>query len=303
MGEANLHSLQSVADLDDALGRYADRATKCLERVEANLRWQLSELAQRREEAEGQVRACRSKCASGSDQDDEEADREYREAKDRLQQIRRWERRTLEAEQTYRAVASRFERTLTDQIPKAQVTLRAKSADVSAYLAVQLDGDLLPSSQTVSPRADQGAAPNTETPQLDAIVRFSLPAGFRWVSLEHISRRDDLGPKEGFSKVSENDMRRVFGTLRRQLLPYLQLHMEANAGTFREIDGLTAAGIPKARQLAYEVFFGDGAIVLDWFEAYAAFSVTNGRHRIKVARDLGWPAVPARVAQSPGATR
>ncbi len=250
MACANLLSLRSVADLDDALGRYATRATECLDRVEARLRRQSSELAQIREEAEGQVRACRSKSASGSDQDDEEADREYREAKDRLQRVRRWERRTLEAEQTYRAVARRFERTLTDQIPKAQVTLRAKSAEVSAYLAVQLDGDLPPSRQTVSPSADQGTAPNTATPQLDAIIRFPLPAGFRWVSLECISRLDDLGPKEGFSKVSENDMRRVFGTLRRQVLPYLQVHTGANAGTFREIDGLTAAGIAKPRQLA-----------------------------------------------------
>ena len=115
------------------------------------------------------------------------------------------------------------------------------------------------------------------------------------MSLEHISRRDDLRHDEGFSKVSEHDMRRAFGTLRRQVLPHLQSHPEANGLTFLELDGYTTEGTPKPRQKAYDVFFGQEAIVLDGPYSDGTFSVTNGRHRIQVARELGWPAVPVRV--------
>ena len=134
-----------------------------------------------------------------------------------------------------------------------------------------------------------------ETPKLDALTQLPLPSGFRWVSLEHISRRDDLGADEGFKKVNESDMRRGFGTLRRQVLPFLESHPEANSHSFLEADGYTPEGAPKPRQQVYEAFFGQGAIALDGPSPDGIFSVTNGRHRIKVARDLGWTAVPVSI--------
>ncbi len=146
-----------------------------------------------------------------------------------------------------------------------------------------------------APPPSQAASATSEAARLDSIVQFSLPPGFRWVSLEHISRHDDLAGDEGFDKVSENEMRRGFGTLRRQVLPYLANHPNANGLTFLELDGWTAEGVRSREQKAYDAFFGDEPIVLDGPYPDGTFRDTNGRHRIKVARELGWPAVPVKV--------
>lgn len=83
--------------------------------------------------------------------------------------------------------------------------------------------------------------------------------------MKDISRRDD----EGFNKVSENDMRRAFGARHIKVIPYILKYI-LKLITFLELDGYT-----------------DGN-----------FFVTNGRHRIKVARDLDWAAVPVKCVRA-----
>ena len=95
-------------------------------------------------------------------------------------------------------------------------------------------------------------------------------------------------------------IRKNFGTLRRQVLPFLARNPGADAEVFRELDGYTEDRKPKARQKTYEAFFGAQPIILAGPLSDGTFSVTSGRHRIKVARDMGWSAVPARVTGKPG---
>ena len=298
MASAELLSLNVLTDLAEALGRFGSRGKECLDLAEANLRQQMAQLADRRQEAERQLRVCEIDCASASEEKADEAEQSLAEAKERLSLVRRWQGRTEEACQAYRSFARQFERTVSEQIPKAQLKLRTKHDEGAAYLGVQLDGDAQPSQRAAAAPPSLTNAPTQEMPKLDSVVQFSLPPGFRWVLLGHISRRDDLRHDEGFSKVSEHDMRRAFGTLRRQVLPYLDNHPEANGLTFLELDGYTTEGTLKPRQKTYDVFFGEGAIVLDGPYSNGTFSVTNGRHRIQVARDLGWSAVPVRVIES-----
>ncbi|WP_295438168.1 hypothetical protein [uncultured Thiodictyon sp.] len=298
MASAELFSLNVLTDLADALGRFGSRGKECLDLAEGNLRRQMAQLAERRQEAERQLRVCEIACASASEEEADEAGRALAEAKEHLSLVRRWHGRAEEACQAYRSFARQFERTVSDHIPKAQLKLRTKHDEGAAYLAVQLDGDVQPIQRAAAAPPSLTNARTQEVPKLESVVQFSLPPGFRWMSLEHISRRDDLRHDEGFSKVSEHDMRRAFGTLRRQVLPYLDSHPEANGRTFLDLDGYTTEGTPKPRQMTYDVFFGAGAIVLDGPYSDGTFSVTNGRHRIKVARDLGWSAVPARVIES-----
>lgn len=294
---AELLSLKALTDLDDALGRFGDRGKQGLDDVDASLRRQIAQLEERRQEAARQVRVCEARCACESDEHDADADaeQELEDARERLRLIKRWQRTADEACQAYRSVARRFEHVAVEHIPKARLKLRTKFDEAAAYLSVQLDGDIQPIQRASATEAGRTPPRTVSTPKLDSVVLFSLPPGFRWVPIEHISPRDNLGRNEGFIKVSEEDMRRAFGSLRRQVLPYLKNHPEASAATFRELDGYSAEGTIKPRQLAYQVFFGDDPIVLDGPQTDGTFSVTNGRHRIHVARDLGWPAVPARV--------
>ncbi len=300
MENANLLSVSALTDLDDALARFGSRAKECMETVQASLRSQMAELAARREEAQRQIRVCEINCAEASDEELEYFERQLEEAKDRLYLVKRWQTKAEESCQSYFAAARHFERIATDHIPKAQLKLREKNDQSAEYLEVQLDSDVQSFQRAELPPQPRQTNPSaSEISKVDSMQQFSLPPGFRWVSLEHISRRDDLRRDEGFSKVSEHDMRRGFGTLRRQVLPYLQEHPDTNGLTFLGLDGYTTEGAPKPRQKAYDVFFGQEAIVLDGPYPDGTFSVTNGRHRIKVARDLGWSAVPVRFSGQP----
>ncbi len=300
MDAANLGSLEGLQDLDQAFGRFQVAAKACLEAAGNRLGAQLRQLHERREEAQRQVRACQRAVRESDEETHDDAVRSLLEAEERLREVHRWCRSAEESAQSYRAAARRFEKLIEADLPRTQLRLRATRDEAAAYLSVQLDGDV---AITTGARASASGAPApavVEPVAADPLVKFPLPPGFRWVSVDHITRRDDLREDEGFPKTSENEMRRGFGTLRRQVLPFLARKPGADAEVFRELDGFTDAGAPKQRQKVFEAFFGDGAIVLDGPLSDGTFSVTNGRHRIKVARDMGWSAVPARVTGKPG---
>jgi hypothetical protein len=297
---ANLGSLDGLDDLDQAFGRFRSAAKACLETAGHRLSAQLAQLRERSEEAQRQVRACERALAEADDDDSDDASRALMEAQEHLRTVNRWLRRAEDSAQSYRMAALRFERLMEEDLPRTQVRLRGIREEGIAYLSVQLDDDVAVSTTPRPPDSIQSVPAVVESVDTDPLVEFPLPPGFRWVSLDHISQRDDLRDDEGFPKVSEHDMRRGFGTLRRQVLPFLAQNPDANAHVFQELDGYTAVGAPKPRQKAYEAFFGDAPIVLDGPRSDGTFSVTNGRHRIKVARDMGWSAVPARVIGKPG---
>ena len=179
MESAELLSLNALTDLDDALGRFGSRAKECLDAAEADLRRQLAQLAERRHEAERQVRVCAMDCAAASDDEADYAARALAVAKERLSLVTRWQGRAEEACQTYRSFARQFERRVSEHIPKAQLKLRTKHDEGAAYLAVQLEGDAQPIQRAATPPASQATAPSLETPKLDSVVQLSLPPGFR----------------------------------------------------------------------------------------------------------------------------
>lgn len=295
MDSAELHTLSALTDLDQALGRFVDRSKGCLEAVQASVQHHMNEFADRLSEAKRQIRVCQVNLAEASDAERDEAERLLDEAMERYRLVTRWLARAEDACQAYRRVARPFEAIANEHIPRAQHKLRTKHDEAADYLVLQVEGTAQIIQRAVPMPTTPTAPAVDKMRKLDSIVEFPLPPEFRWVSLEHISRRDDLRSDEGFDKVGEHDVRRVFGTLQRKVLPFLESHPEANGLTFLDLDGYTEEGALKPRQKAYEVFFGQDAIVLDGPLADGTFSVTNGRHRIKVARDLGWPAVPVRV--------
>ena len=300
MDAADLGSLDGLDDLDQAFGRFRGSAKACLEAARNRLGTQLAQLRERREEGQRQVRACERVLSEADDEDYDDASRALIEAQERLRTVNRWLGRAEESAQSYRTAALRFERLMEEDLPRTQLRLRGIRAEGAAYLSVQLGDDVAVATSHRSPDSTQAAPAVVEPAVTDPLVEFPLPPGFRWVSLDHISQRDDLRDDEGFPKVSEHDMRRGFGTLRRQVLPFLAQNPDANARVFQELDGFNDGGGPKPRQKAYEAFFGDASIVLDGPLSDGTFSVTNGRHRIKVARDMGWSAVPARVIGKAG---
>ena len=122
-----------------------------------------------------------------------------------------------------------------------------------------------------------------------------LPSGFQWVRLNEISAGDDLRPDEGFPKVSEAEMGQGLFHLMTVILPALAANPGARSDDFRERDHEQQLEFQAGSQHAYEAFFGNDAIALTRQPGSSAYGVTNGRHRIHVARRNGWVALPVRV--------
>ena len=91
-------------------------------------------------------------------------------------------------------------------------------------------------------------------------------------------------------------MLRGFETLYTEILPAINDPTNpANKDTFRRRDEDEMVPYEKGTLRIYEVFFGDDGIHLDRGQNDKLFSIDNGRHRIKVAMDAGWTAVPVKM--------
>lgn len=130
----------------------------------------------------------------------------------------------------------------------------------------------------------------------DSLMAVPLPAGFEWVMLDDIRRDDDLRPDETFHKgVTEQDMAAGLGKLASYVLPRLRFVQGADSDLFRAFDRGRGWDYPNGVQKIFEVFFGTDSIVLSPSPDGQGYGVTNGRHRIHVARLEGWTALPAKV--------
>ncbi len=140
-------------------------------------------------------------------------------------------------------------------------------------------------------------APGSVDPRHRAsLTAVPIPAGFEWVMLDDIRREDDLRPDETFHKgVTEQDMAAGLRKLASSVLPTLKSMKGANSDLFRAFDRGRGWDYANGVQKIFEVFFGAESIVLTRSPDGLGYGVTNGRHRIHLARLEGWAALPAKV--------
>lgn len=184
-------------------------------------------------------------------------------------------------------------------IPMARKFLLTKASLLRSYHAVRLDLD---GSTDSPPPAGHGGDKNSGGGLIswEDITQVVLPGGFVWVRLDDIALQDELKNVQrpgDFSKVAYDEMRSGAQRFIERVLPVVA--RGANLATsehFAELD--RAAGVPYEHglQRVFEAFLGRWTpIYLCRGQTDERFSITNGRHRIKVASDLGWTAVPAQV--------
>lgn len=94
-----------------------------------------------------------------------------------------------------------------------------------------------------------------------------------------------------FQKVSYPEMQRGLNVLDEVVLP--SVRAGADGDYFSRLD--EARGVPygQGTRRVYDAFFGDSAVLLN--RVGNRYTVTNGQHRIFLARELGMTSLPARV--------
>lgn len=301
---AEVLSVQALRDLDDALARFAAQALQVPDAVAPEIKKRVMALEERRYEAAREVRYWEERY--GEAEDDEDTNyiaRRLEEAESELRNIECWQRRVEESLSAHQSAMASLKRLATDHTTKARTFLFQKEAELQAYLAAQPSHESPVSAGASTAQPDVMVSPSTRTANDAASVdNLPLPKGFRWVPLEEIDQSRLPGRKD-FPEGSYGEFRHRLNLLRRKVLPVLKSKAHADRDHYHELDrrsGRVRQGLvhPDSLGRTYELFFGEDHIHLDRRVGDPRFDVTNGGHRIKVAKDLGWPAVPALAVET-----
>lgn len=219
------------------------------------------------------------------------------EAEENLQQAERWLERVREATVSY----TRSARTLAaGDDERAVAFLQDRIAELEKYLAIKIDSGATGSSFSfegpgILPNAI-GALEQTVASGLEGITESILPSGFDWVPLSSINAVEmaSLPADEEYRKTPKAEIQRGFEALRSDILPAIK-QSGADSDFFFKLDQVSGKNAEHGVQRVYDAFFGSDPIALNRTLKEGEYEITSGRHRIKVAREQGWPAIPAKL--------
>jgi hypothetical protein len=301
--------LESIALLESwaiEYQRFADRAAQGLRVAEHRFRarWEALEHAYRVQKAH--ISELREELETCEDEEKEDVQAALEEAKAHLEEMRAALTEVRSQYEEFRRRAQELTTLLEEKVPKAKAFLRNRAAELRAYVTLMLPGagGSAPTSgaSQAAPAASQpqGAesAPSPSSPPGDP-SHYKLPAGFRWVVIDDI--QFDQPGDETFSKVAREEFRRGWHDLPK-VLESLQnrLHMTPadNSFYFYRLDLRAGRSYADGLQRVYDAFFGSDPIRLEKVPGSDAWRVIDGRHRLRLAVELGWTMVPV-VAHEP----
>lgn len=290
---ANVSSVETLRDLVAGLQDFSRRRSECLDELERPLARRVERLEDRREAWERELRQ-RQRAYDDADEDDDlrYLEMQVEEAEEQLRQVERWAQRVRESQAYFTRCANTV---VSGPDQRAIAFLQSRIAELEEYLGMtSYSLTALPGIEILTNIVN--AAEQTIAASFDGLTESPLPKGIAWVSLTEISaaEMDNLPSDDDYEKVPKAEMERGFAILQRDILPAIK-QRGADSDYFYELDRQSGQPPNRGLKSVYDAFFGLEPITLDRSLDGAEYSVTNGRHRIKVARELGWPAVPAKV--------
>ena len=297
-GGAKVQS-EALSELEAALGRFAQASFERVATAETAIRRTVETLEDRRGELRRDLARLQDEISNADeDEDTSHAKRRFEETEEALANVRRWQQTVGDQLESYKREALRLEELNGGTTAEARALLRRLLDDLSAYFALQSGRGGVGVSVGGGPSGSGVVSPSSISQPIDP-TSFSLPPGFLWAPISEIDTAKelaDVSSKESFNKVPYDEMLRGFETLRTEILPAINDPTNpANKDTFRRRDEDEMVPYEKGTLRIYEVFFGDDGIHLDRGQNDKLFSIDNGRHRIKVAMDAGWTAVPVKM--------
>lgn len=296
--QAKVFSLDSLDDLDRALVTFSSKAEYAMTVMQAELRRQWADLSGREEDARAEVRNWVEALHDAEDDDERESCAySLSEARERLSRIRSWQARIDEERSAFLAQAARFKHLLDQTLPGGRELLRTKTGELRAYGAVQLE----PDASTAAGGSASGTIPRSSELSISSPMKLTehrLPAGFVWVPLVEISkaRLAGVASKGDYKKVPYATMATGLRRLAAEILPKISTNPDTlDRDSFRHLDEAAGESYEDGLERIYEAFFCKDFVYLERRRGEEKFDVTNGLHRIRVALDLGWDAIPARV--------
>jgi hypothetical protein len=293
--QAEILSLDSLDDLDRALATFSTRAAEAVTAMRAELLHRQADLDGQEEDARAEVSNQVEALQLAEDDDERESCAcSLSEAREQLSRIRGWQARVREEHAAFLTQAALFDRLLDQALPRNREFLRTRIGELRAYGAVQPEPDSSAAAYgSVSVQAGEVSPPSPMK-----LTDHCLPDRFVWVPLAEISEAELAGvaTKDAYKKVEYDKMATGLRRLAAEILPRIQADPDRiGSDAFYSLDKASGEGIENGLQQIYDAFFHKEYVYLERRKGQDKFEVTNGCHRIRVALDLGWDAIPARV--------
>jgi hypothetical protein len=303
----NVHAnLAAIHNMETACDRFAHVVKDSLPTIQRELERVNQALDDRRVELQREISSLQDEISSADEEDDTSwASSRIEESEEDLASVRRRIQRLSVAGAAVTGQTRKIEGLASDHAIRTKEFLRGTADDLKAYFAKTIEGT---SGNRSAPLASISAATMTpaKIPEADAEKCFDptcfvLPAGFVWVPLNQIDRSLDRGGFENADRFTKDatreEMIRGFNALKNEILPAMANHNSAaDSYFFSRIDQNAGSSHESGVQRPFDAFFGSDHIYLERRSDTEMLNVTNGRHRILVASQLGWTAVPAKVS-------
>jgi len=310
-GDANVR-LEAVRLLEVAFSRFVSKVLSNLQEPALMAESAMSSLEDHQRDLQNRIDEYEAAAEEEENDEDDEGDGSYyralaARAQEELDRAERVSARLTDKLASYQRAAQSIEALGSVNAPRGIQTLRGIQLDLLSYLSLEADSsgsfagsdsgtynptpEALPSSTGAgSPEDDPGAGPDPS--------QFPLPNGFAWIALSDIDMEEaiiEMAHPEAWKKTTREEMLHGFRTLQRTVLSTLK-----NFGTgigrdwFASQDRAKGLTYEEGTERVFDAFFGDEPIVLSRRSGSdGPHEITNGRHRISIALELGWSAIPA----------
>jgi hypothetical protein len=294
---ADVRSLEALPNLATALGRFGERAGEALDEAASSTRRALEQLEDDCRKLAYELDSLQEQydALSGEEEDSGELLEQINDAQERLHNREQALDRVEAMADAFRRTADRLNAVVRGRIPAAGAFLERKYDELCLYTA------LAPPNFRGSAPSGAGGTQSSSRSGSGAegagdLTVFRLPPGFQWVSLNEVEPTDF--EVDDFTKVPADEMARGFRALAEHVLPLIDIGGHgADSTRFGDVDRASGTEYSSGLQRVYDAFFGTDAIRLDRRAGGGVWSVTNGRHRLAVARRLGITHVPARTCE------
>jgi hypothetical protein len=314
MSGANLVSVERLLAMRDALLRFREAASGIAPRMALRVERAQATLARKRRSLERAISEYEEETeTTENDHRGQSSGLTLQDAQDALDEIVEAERKLAEAFDRYQAAVPLWRHALDRLMPAAAAFLAQKHSDAVDYMRLMSTGVDGSSQANLPPEVKSsgdfqrqraiGASPAPALPDgptsIDSGYLPDLPEGLVWVPLAKIDPSEVPAGLEFKKGVTYDQMRDGLLRLWGELIPLVGSvhHGRAACEAFDEQHGrIDRRGFVHRLSLAHlwdQFFHRDNRIRISVNPDTGRWSITNGRHRILVARDLGWKYVPA----------
>jgi hypothetical protein len=300
----NVESVEKIEEFEGFLAPFAKELLLSLEKLSMYFSHRLADFEQAYLRQKAYVmRLYRKLEEEGDEELRDEIEKKIEEGEEKLREMREWLNLAREKVEAFHRLKQEVRHIGTQEIPKAKSWLREKIQALRNYLAVSLGIDMLTQMPTgfsgTSSTPSNGSVATSKSKGITSHHLFyKLPEGFQWVPLEEINLEEDESDIE-YRKASKEEMRKRMERLP-EVLEHLQVRYASpfidNTLYFYNLDQAQGRNYVEGLQSTYEEFFGSEPVVLERSPLTGQkYTVKNGRHRILLAKEMGWVALPAKV--------